>query len=414
MNRQRLLERFLSYVRVDTTADAGATSYPSSTGQRELGRMLLAELREMGLSDAAQDEHAIVVATLPARAAHDVPVIALSAHLDTSPETRGTGVRPQVIRSYRGGDLVLPADASQIIRVADNPELLGLAGRTLITTDGTTLLGADDKAGVAVIMETAAYLLEHPRISHGSLRLLFTCDEEIGRGVDHVDIDRLGAVACYTLDGPGSGQIDVETFSADLATISFRGQNIHPSIAKDQMVNSIRAAAALVSRLPRDHLAPEATADREGFVHAYSLQAAVGQSQLQILLRDFATEKLAGQAALLQQLVADVRREFPGCAIDVDIQPQYRNLGDGLTKEPRAIAFVEEAYRRLGRRVQQSSIRGGTDGSRLTELGLPTPNLSTGQHNPHSTLEWACLEEMEAAVEVLVALVQVWAEQSVR
>lgn len=407
-NSQRLLQRFLRYVRVETTAVEGAAGYPSSPGQLELGLLLRDELRGIGLTDARQDEHGIVLATLPSNCRRPAPTIAWFAHVDTSPETSGKNVQPQVWKNYAGGDLVLPGDPTKVLRVADNPALAALHGQTIITTDGTTLLGADDKAGVAVIMEAVHWLIEHPRIEHGDLRICFTCDEEIGHGVDYIDLAALDAVAGYTLDGMGANEIDVETFSADLAKVCVRGVNIHPSIAKGRMVNAVRVAAAFVDRLPRDMLSPESTAKREGFLHPYHVEGGVAEVQLRVLLRDFDTSALADQAHRLKRIAAEVIEEFPGSAIEVQIQPQYRNMADGLAREPRAVAFAEEALEKLGREPQRTIIRGGTDGSRLTELGLPTPNLSTGEHNPHSPLEWTCLEEMAAAVEGLVELAQVW------
>ena len=411
MNQQRLLERFLGYVRIDTTADDAAESYPSCSGQWVLGERLVDQLREIGLADVRQDEHGLVWATIPSTAEGTVPVVALNAHLDTSPETSGANVAPQVIRDYRGGDIVLPGDANQVISVADNPELDGLHGCTLVTSDGTTLLGGDDKAGIAIIVEVAAHLMEHPEIPHPPVRILFTCDEEIGRGVQHVDFDELDATVCYTLDGGGAGDVDVETFSADLATVTVRGVNIHPSIAKGRMVNAVRAAGEFVVRLPRQDLSPETTEGREGFMHPYSIEGGVGQATLKVLLRDFETAKLADQADLLRQTAEQVKGLFPGVEIDVQVRPQYRNLGDGLAAEPRAVEFAAAAHQRLGRTANLSRIRGGTDGAMLTARGLPTPNLSSGQHNPHSPLEWACLEEMAQAAEVVVELLQIWAEE---
>lgn len=409
VNDARLLERFLRYVRVDTTAGEPGGAYPSSPGQLVLGRLLVDELREIGLTDAVQDAHGIVMATLPCNAASAAPMIAFNAHLDTSPETTGANVRPQVWRDYHGGDLVLPGDASQIIRVAENPELAQLAGRTIITSDGTTLLGADDKAGLAVIVEAVAWLAEHPEVKHAPIRVCFTCDEEIGHGVDHLDLPKMAATVCYTLDGSGVDQIDVETFSADLATVAVQGVNIHPSIAKGRMVNAVRVAGDFLSRLPTE-LSPERTDGRQGFVHPYQTEGGVASVTMKILLRDFDTPKLVEQARLLRAVAEAAAADWPGAQITVDVQPQYRNMAEGLAVEPRAVAFAEEAHRRLGRRAQCTIIRGGTDGSRLTELGLPTPNLSTGEHNPHSPLEWTCLEEMTAAVDVVAMLAQVWGE----
>jgi tripeptide aminopeptidase len=412
MDPERLLRRFLRYVQIDTTAREGADTYPSSPGQLELGELLADELRAMGLVQVEHDEHGLVMATVPATCSRPVPVVALNSHLDTSPETSGKDVRPRVIREYSGGDIPLSGDSSRVIRVAENPELDQLRGATLITTDGTTLLGADDKAGLAIIMETAEHLLEHAELEHGDVRLLFTCDEEIGRGVDHVDLEKLAATVCYTLDGPGAGHIDVETFSADLATVSIRGVNIHPAIAYQRMVNAIKAAAAFVAQLPREGLSPETTRYREGFVHPYVVEGGVGEVRLRVLLRDFDTPRLQAHAEVLRRIAAQVMQQHPGTEVDVHVKAQYRNLGDGLAKEPRAVAFADEAFRRLGYACEHSIIRGGTDGSRLTELGLPTPNLSAGQHNPHSPLEWACLDEMVRAVEVLNQLLQIWAESS--
>jgi len=410
MNAERMLASFLQYVQMDTTANEATALYPSSSGQRELGTLLVRQLQELGLADAHQDEHGLVWATVPATVAGDVPVVAFNAHLDTSPETSGANVKPQVIRGYGGGDLILPGDPQQVIRVAENPALQELRGATLVTTDGTTLLGSDDKAGVAVMMETAAHLLEHPDIRHGPIRILFTCDEEIGRGVKHVDLEKLGANVCYTLDGSGAGEIDVETFSADLAVVTVRGVNIHPSIAKGRMVNAVRAMGEFVARLPRDRLSPETTDQRSGFIHPYHLGGGVGQAAVKLILRDFETARLAEHAELLRTLASQVEGVFAGAKIDVEVTRQYRNMGEGLSREPRAVEYAELAHRRLGRIAKRTIVRGGTDGALLTEKGLPTPNLSTGQHNPHSRLEWACLDEMVQAAEVLVELVQVWAE----
>jgi tripeptide aminopeptidase len=304
-----------------------------------------------------------------------------------------------------------------VIRVADNPELASLHGRTLVTSDGTTLLGADDKAGVAIIMETAAWLVEHPEIAHGPVRICFTCDEEIGHGVDKIDLRELAGekgdsfplAACYTLDGHGSSEIDVETFSADQAIVTVRGVNIHPSIAKGRMTNAVRAAAEFVGRLPRKELSPETTEGREGFLHAYEIGGGVAEVKMKVLLRDFDAARLVELADRLRATAEEVMRDFPAATIEVAIQRQYRNMADGLAREPRAAAYAEEALRRLGRTAKRTIVRGGTDGSRLTEMGLPTPNLSCGGHNPHSPLEWACLEEMAESVEWLVALAEVWA-----
>jgi tripeptide aminopeptidase len=406
----RLLERFLRYVQIDTTASDSSSTYPSSPGQLVLGKLLAEELRQMGASEVEHDEHGLVWGTIPATNGRSKPLVAFNAHVDTSPETTGKNVRPQLLKKYAGGDIVLPADRTKVIRVSENPELSGLIGKTLITTDGTTLLGADDKSGVAVIMEMANHLLEHPEIPHGPVKVLFTCDEEIGHGIDHVDLTKLGADVCYTLDGGGHAEIDTETFSADLAVITVRGVNIHPSIGKGRLVNALRAAGTLLDRLPAEGMSPETTDGRQGFLHPYTIEGGVAEVKIKCLLRDFDTAQLAVKAELLRSLAQEAENRHHGTRIEVQVIKQYRNLGDGLAKEPRAVAFAQEAHRRLGRQARLTIIRGGTDGSQFTERGLPTPNLSTGEHNPHSPLEWTCLEEMEEARQVLVELVQVWGD----
>lgn len=407
MNRQRLLDRFLQYVKMDTMANDEVQDYPSSPGQLELGKLVLGQLHEMGLGDAVQDEHGIVMATVPGNV--DAPVVAFNAHLDTSPETTADGVAPHVIESYDGNDIALSGNPDKVITKEKCPALAGLVGKTLITTDGTTLLGGDDKAGVAIIMELANHLIENPDIPHGPVRLLFTCDEEIGRGAIHVDVEKVNATAAYTFDGGGQNNVDVETFSADLATVAFQGINTHPAYAKDKMVNAIRAMAKFVDQLPPE-VVPERTSGREGFMHPYTLEAGVAEAKLKVLLRSFDTSQLADYAETLKGIASHVESEIPGCKIDVVVTRQYRNLGDGLKKEPRAAAYAIEAHKRLGRPVVEDIIRGGTDGSQFTEMGLPTPNLSSGQHNIHSPLEFACLDEMMAACEVGVELVKIWAE----
>jgi tripeptide aminopeptidase len=405
-----LLDRFCRYVRIDTTASETAGTYPSSPGQLVLGKLLRDELLALGLHDAEQDDHGIVMATIPATTSRPAPTIALIAHMDTSPETTGKDVKPAVHPNYDGKDIVLTGDPTKVIRAADTPDLVALKGKTIITTDGTTLLGADNKAGVAVIMETVAVLLSRPEIQHGPIRICFTCDEEIGHGVDHVDLKKLGAVVGYTLDGGGSGEIDAETFSADLAIVTLKGRNIHPSIGKGRMLNAIRMAGLFLDRMPRQARSPETTENREGFLHPYRIEGGVAETAIKILLRDFDTPKLADHKAVLEAIARTITAEYPEVVVDVTVTPQYRNMADGLAKEPRALGYAEKAMKRAGLEPKITIVRGGTDGSRLTELGLPTPNLSTGEHNIHSPLEWTCLEEMQTAVRVLVELAQVWTE----
>lgn len=406
-----LLDRFLRYVRIDTQSDETSPTYPSTAKQLELSRLLAEECRALGLADVSLDEHGIVMATVPATVGPAAPAIAWVAHVDTSPEYSGTNVKPQVHRNYGGGDIVLPGDPSKVIRVADNPALNDLIGGTVITTDGTTLLGADDKAGVAVIMSATAHLMAHRDIPHGPVRLCFTCDEEIGRGVEKLDLNKLAAICGYTLDGDDRGKVDGETFSADAATVVVAGVNTHPSIGKGVMVNAVRILADFLNRLPTDRLSPETTDGRQGFLHPYHIEGGVAEASARIILRDFDTPKLSEYADLLERIAADLRTQHPRARIEVNIRQQYRNMGDGLAREPRALAKALEAVRATGIEPRQTIIRGGTDGSLLTALGLPTPNLSTGEHNPHSPLEWTSVEEMQHAVDVLVQLAIAWGRE---
>ncbi len=406
-----LLERFLRYARLDTQAAESATSYPSSAKQLELCRMLTRECREIGLADVAMSDFGIVTATVPASPGCSAPAIAWFAHVDTSPEFTAENVRPVVHPKYDGRDIVLSGDPSRVLRTAENPALTKLIGRTIITTDGTTLLGADDKAGIAVIMTAAAHVLAHTEIVHGPIRICFTCDEEVGHGVDHVDIEKLRVVCGYTLDSEGCGRIDSETFSADLAIVKVTGINTHPSIGKGAMVNAIRILSDFISRMPTDRLSPETTDGRGGFLHPYQISGGVASASARIILRDFETPTLAEHARLLDKIAAELRAKHPRAQIEVEIHKQYRNMRDGLAKEPRALPKAIEAVRAAGLEPELSQIRGGTDGSVLTERGLPTPNLSSGQHNPHSPLEWTSLEEMQTAVGILIELAKAWGRE---
>lgn len=408
MNKQRLLDRFLQYVKIDTTAVEDSGTYPSSPGQMEMGKLLVEQMKAMGIEDAHQDKWGIVMGTVPGNN-DSAPVIAFNSHVDTSPETTGKDVKPNVIENFDGNDIVLLGDPTKIITAATCPELPEAAGKTIITTDGTTLLGGDDKAGVAIIMELANHLIENPDIERGDVRIFFTCDEEIGHGVDHVNIAKVDAAVCYNFDGGGQNDIDQETFSADMALITFNGINIHPAIAKDKMVNASRAMGQFLARMPAE-LSPERTDGRDGFLHPYVADGGVAKSTLKVLIRDFDTAKLADHASVLQSIAQEVENECPGTNIEIEIIEQYRNMADGLVNEPRAVQYAIDAHKALGRDYQTTIVRGGTDGSRLTELGLPTPNLSSGQHNIHSPLEWACLDEMVAAVEVGVEIVKRWAK----
>ena len=410
VNRQRLLDRFLQYVAIDTTANENTEDYPSSPGQLEIGKLLVAQMQEMGIEDAHQDPKGIVMGTVPGN--RQAPVVAFNSHVDTSPDASGKNVKPQVIESFDGNDITLSGDPTKIITAAECPELPLAKGKTIITTDGTTLLGGDDKAGVAIIMELANMLMENPEFPRGPVRILFTCDEEIGRGVDHVNIEKVNATVCYNFDGGGENVVDNETFSADMATVTIKGINIHPAMAKNRMVNAIRVAARFLETFPAE-LSPETTELREGFLHPYAIKGGVDKATIKILLRDFDTPMLEQYADLLHKNATAMEEEFPGSKFELHIRNQYRNMADGLVHEPRAAQFAVEAHEALNRPCKLDAIRGGTDGSRLTELGLPTPNLSSGQHNLHSPLEWACLDEMMAACEIGAEIVRRWSQESI-
>ena len=406
-----LLNRFLRYVQIDTQANEHSESSPSTAKQLDLSRMLADECQQLGLKDVSLSKQGIVMATIPQTVTHHAPTIAWVAHVDTSPETSGTNVKPIVHREYDGSDLVLPGDPTKIIRGEENPDLCNLLGGTIITSDGTTLLGADDKAGIAVIMSAAEQLMKRRDLAHGPIRLVFTTDEEIGRGTQHLSINEIGAVCAYTLDGDSQGKIDSETFSADLAIVTVTGINTHPSVGKDVMVNAIRILSSFIASLPSDTLSPETTEGREGFIHPYSIEGGVARAEARLILRDFEVEQLTEYASLLARVASNHRKANPKAQIDVTIKHQYRNMREGLLKEPRAVAKAVEATAAAGLEPQLSIIRGGTDGSLLTALGLPTPNLSTGEHSPHSPLEWTSLEEMQAAVDVLVQLAIAWGRE---
>ncbi len=407
MSLTRLLDRFLAYVKIDSQADFRAKTYPSSPGQLLVGQLLLQELHAMGLEEAYQDKNGLVYALIPGNP--KAPAIALVAHVDTSPESPGGGVLPQVISRYDGTDIVLQG-SKKVLSPSRYPELSAYCGKTLITSDGTTLLGADDKAGVAVIMEAAQRLLEQP-LNHGPVMLLFTCDEEIGHGVDHVDIEQLAVACAYTLDGGPSGELDIATFSADRAEVTFTGINLHPSIGKGKMINAVRLGGIFLDRLPRHILSPETTEGREGFIHPYEIQGGVAQTRISLLLRDFQASALDQQEAMLQTLAREIETEFPGAKVEVTRHIQYRNMAEGMAREPRAVTLAEQAMKNAGVVPNLTWVRGGTDGSRLTERGLPTPNIFCGEHNAHSLDEWCCLEEMEESVLTVLELVKLWAKE---
>jgi len=405
-------ERFLRYVTIDTQSDPDSRTTPSTEKQKDLGRLLVAELREIGLTDAEMDAHGYVYATLPATSDKTVPVICFCSHMDTSPECPGAHVKPQIVRDYRGGDIVLPGDPSQVIRFAEHPALRSQIGNSIITADGTTLLGADNKAGIAEIVDAVRFLKQNPQIRHGTIKVLFTPDEEIGRGVDKVDLARLGADVAYTIDGETAGNVEDETFSADAATVTVQGVSAHPGLAKGRMENAVKIAARIVEWLPKDSCSPETTEGREGFVHPLAVEAELDRATLKFILRDFSESGLAEKAALLERTVQRALQDFPRSSYRIEITPQYRNMKAVLDRHPQVVAHAMEAVRRAGLTPKQASVRGGTDGSRLSAMGLPCPNIFAGEHAFHSRLEWVSVEDMQAAVRTIVHLAMVWEERA--
>ena len=413
MTSPAVLERFLRYVTYDTQSREGATTYPSTPGQLVLLRDLVVELQAMGIADAAMDERGYVMATIPATTKKaDVPVIGFIAHVDTSPEMSGAGVKPIVHRAYDGRDLVLPDDPTAVLRVADMPYLGECLGHDIITASGTTLLGADNKSGVAAIMTAAEWLMTHPEIPHGAIRIGFTPDEEVGQGTQHFDVAKFGARYAYTLDGGSRGELEFESFSADAITITFRGLNTHPGYAKGHMVNAIKLAARFIERLPADRRSPETTDGRDGFVHPYVVDASVDRTSVKLLVRDFVTDGLAEKEQWLQSLAADVVREVPGASFEAEIVESYRNMREVLDQHPLVVECAREGIARTGLTVRERPIRGGTDGSKLSFMGLPTPNIFAGEQNFHSRFEWVSVQDMAKAAEVIVEVAKVWEEKA--
>jgi tripeptide aminopeptidase len=407
------LERFLRYVTINTRADESSSSCPSTPGQLNLLRMLVNELTALGLAEVTMDEHGYVMATIPSTTAKErVPVIGFIAHVDTSPEMPGQDVQPIVHAKYDGRDLVLPDDPSAVLRATTDASLAAHQGHDIVTASGTTLLGADDKAGVAEIMAAAEYLMAHPEIPHGTIRVAFTPDEEIGRGANHFDVGRFGALCAYTLDGGNAGELEWESFSADAMTISFKGFNTHPGYAKGRMVNAIKLAAEFIDRLPKDRLSPETTDGYDGYVHPYVMEASVDRTSVKLLIRDFSTAGLEEKETFVEQLAREVVSGHEGASVEIRIAESYRNMREILESYPEVVECAREALRRSGLTPVERPIRGGTDGSRLSFMGLPTPNLFAGEHNFHSRLEWVSVQDMDKAVETIVNLCRVWEERS--
>jgi len=405
-----VLERFIRYARYDTQSDERSTTYPSTPGQLILLRDLAAELAAMGLADANIDSYGYVTATIPATPGvpDDTPAIGFIAHVDTSPEMSGAGVKPIVHRNYDGRDLVLPDDATAVLRLEDNPDLSDQIGHDVVTASGTTLLGADDKAGVAEIVTAAEYLIAHADVPHGRIRIAFTPDEEVGRGTAHFDVARFGARYAYTLDGGSRGEVESESFSADALTATFIGFNTHPGYARGRMINAIKVAADFIAHLPADRLSPETTDGYDGFVHPYVLHASVDRTSVRLLIRDFTRGGLVEKESEVEALARAAIARFPGARVELAVEESYRNMREILDQHPHVVECACEAVRQAGLEVKRRVIRGGTDGSKLSFMGLPTPNLFAGEHNFHSRLEWVSVQDMEKAVEVIVNLARIW------
>ena len=407
-----LEDRFKRYAAIDTQSDPRSTTTPSTAKQLDLQYLLKDELSAYGAEDIQVDEYGYLYATIPPSTSKDVPVVCFCAHVDTSPDAPGSGVKPIVHRNYVGSPIVLPDDQSLVITPEDFPHLLQCIGHDIITASGTTLLGADDKAGVAIIMQLAQILLQHPEIPHGKIRILFTPDEEIGRGVDHVRLDVLQADYGYTLDGGVPGSLEDETFSADSAEVDIHGVAIHPGYAKDKMENAIKIASRIIASLPVNTLCPERTEGRQGFIHPTEIHGSLQSAKLSFILRDFDTPRLKDHAALLEKIVQAVLVDYPGSSYTMTTREQYRNMKEVLDRHPQVIEYAEEAIRRIGLEPVKEPIRGGTDGARLSFMGLPCPNLFTGMQGIHSVREWVSLQDMWSAVEMLLQLVQIWQERS--
>jgi tripeptide aminopeptidase len=405
-------ERFLRYAVIDTQSDPSSSSCPSTEKQKDLGRLLASELQAMGIRDAHLDEHGYVYATIPANTGKNVPVICFCSHMDTSPDCSGKNVKPQIVRNYNGGDIVLPDDPTQIIRAADHPALNDQIGNDIVTSDGTTLLGADNKAGIAEIMDAAHFLMNNQQVKHGVIKVLFTPDEEIGRGVDKADLKKLGADFAYTIDGETAGNIEDETFSADGVTLTIDGVSTHPGFAKGKMEHAIKIAAAVIERLPKDTCSPETTEGKEGFLHPIGIAGTLEKATVSFIVRDFTDEGLKQKEDLLEGIVKDVLKNFPRSAYRLEIKQQYRNMKQVIDRHPEVIDNAMEAVRRAGLVPIKTSIRGGTDGSRLSFMGLPCPNIFAGEHAFHSRLEWVSVQDMEKAVQTIVHLAAVWEERA--
>jgi tripeptide aminopeptidase len=410
MSASSLVDRFFRYVQIDTQSDPASGSQPSTAKQLDLSRLLADELKSMGLSETELDENGYLYASIPANTEKIVPVVCYCAHVDTSPDCKASEVKPLLHSNYRGEDIVLPDDPEQIIRTSEHPYLLEKIGQDIITASGKTLLGADDKAGIAIIMELAAYLMKHTEIKHGKIRVLFTPDEEIGRGVNKLDMKKLGADFGYTLDGPESGSLEEETFSADSMHFTFHGVSAHPGHAKDKLVNAIKIASKFIDSLPKDEFSPETTEERYGFVHPVGMDGSPEKMRVNFIVRDYNTSRLEAYEQYLVDKASDAIRSFPGGRFEYEVKEQYRNMKEVLVLYPMVTEYARQAIRRAGLEPKETAARGGTDGSRLSFMGLPCPNLFTGEMAFHGKHEYVCVQDMEKSLEVIIHLSRIWEE----
>lgn len=404
-------ERFLNYVKIDTQSDPNSPTCPSTEKQKNLSRLLVEELLAIGIKDAEMDENGYVYGTLPSNTSKKIPVICFCSHMDTSPDCTGKDVNPIIHKNYDGKNIVLPKDNTQVLKSTEHPALLDQVGNDIITADGTTLLGADNKAGVAEIMDAVYQLINNPSIKHGDIKILFTPDEEIGRGVDKVNLKKLAADFAYTMDGETRGHIEDETFSADGLSIKIHGVASHPGFAKNKMENAIKIASDIIAALPKDRMSPETTEGREGFVHPVSISGGMESAVIQFIIRDFDTARLNDHEQFIADIADKVIKNYPGSSYTIEVGDQYRNMKEILVQNPQLVEYAEEAIRRAGMTPVSGGIRGGTDGSRLSFMGLPCPNIFAGEHAFHSKLEWVSVQDMQLAVDTIVHLVQVWEER---
>jgi tripeptide aminopeptidase len=409
---ESVTDRFLRYVKIDTQSDPESPTVPSTAKQKNLGKVLVEELKAIGIKDAELDEHGYVYATIPATTSKTVPVLCFCSHMDTSPDCSGANVNPIIHKNYQGGNITLPNDKTQVLTPAAHTDLKNQTGNDIVTADGTTLLGADNKAGLAEIMAAAEYLMKHPEVKHGAIRILFTPDEEIGRGVDKVDMKKLGAKFGYTMDGESLGHIEAENFSADAVSIVITGVSAHPGFAKGQMESAIKIAGAIIDKLPKDKCSPESTEGMEGFVHPTSISGSIEQATIKFIIRDFATHGLAEKEEMLREIAEKVISHYPNSKYEFKVTEQYRNMKEVIDKHPQIIQYAEEAMKRAGIKPHMQAIRGGTDGARLSFMGMPCPNIFAGEHAFHGKQEWVSIQDMQKAAETIVNICSVWEEKA--